>query len=154
MEASHIARKCTESVNLVTGGSSDEHRVTITWHDGHQSVFHTIWLRDNCSCDSCGDHSGCHRFFELNMMPDGLSNHVSLNDDLVKIDWEKEGHTTVFDAAWLRSHCYSDRERLTRRHKPVVWDSSLTEYLPRVNYPDALEKPEQLLEIYLSLIHI
>lgn len=81
-------------------------------------------------------------------MPDGLSNRVSLNDDLVKIDWVKEGHTTVFDAAWLRSHCYSDQERLTRRHKPVLWDSSLTEDLPRVNYPDALEKPEQLLEIY------
>ena len=68
MEASHIARKCTESVNLVTGVSSDEHSVTITWHDGHQSVFHTVWLRDNCSCDLCGDHSGGHRFFELNML--------------------------------------------------------------------------------------
>ena len=85
MEASHIARKCTESVNLVTGVSSDEHSVTITWHDGHQSVFHTIWLRDNCSCDSCGDHSGGHRFFELNMMSDELSNHVSLNGNVVKI---------------------------------------------------------------------
>ena len=119
MEASHIARKCTESVNLVTGVSSDEHSVTITWHDGHQSVFHTIWLRDNCSCDSCGDHSGGHRFFELNMMSDELSNHVSLNGNVVKIDWVKEGHTTVFDTAWLRGHCYSDQERISRRHKLV-----------------------------------
>ena len=148
MEASHIARKCTESVNLVTGVSSDEHSVTITWHDGHQSVFHTIWLRDNCSCDSCGDHSGGHRFFELNMMSDELSNHVSLNGNVVKIDWVREGHTTVFDTAWLRSHCYSDQERISRRHKLVLWNASLTEDLPRVNYPDALEKPEQLLEIY------
>ena len=58
MKASHIPRESLEFAGLVTEVMSDERRATITWHDGHQSVFHTIWLRDNCSCDSCGDHSG------------------------------------------------------------------------------------------------
>ena len=148
MEASHIPRKSTEPANLVRAINSNARTVTITWQDGHQSVFHTIWLRDNCSCIACGDHSGGHRFFELNMMPDELSNQVTFNDDMIKIEWIKEGHTTVFATAWLRSHCYSEQERLGRRHAPVLWDASFTEDLPKVNYPDTWEKRERLLEVY------
>ena len=148
MKASHIPRESLESAGLVTEVMSDERRATITWHDGHQSVFHTIWLRDNCSCDLCGDHSGGHRFFELNMMPGELTNRISFDGNLIKIDWLKEAHSTVFDAAWLRSHCYSNQERARRRHKPVLWDAGLTECLPHVSYPAALEDQEQLLAIY------
>ena len=148
MKASHILRESLESAGLVTEVMSDERRATITWHDGHQSVFHTIWLRDNCSCDSCGDHSGGHRFFELNMMPGDLANRISFDGNLIKIDWLKEAHSTVFDAAWLRSHCYSNQERARRRHKPVLWDAGLTECLPHVSYPAALEDQEHLLAIY------
>ena len=137
MKASHIPREDLRSVGLVTNVASEEHSATITWHDGHQSVFHTVWLRDNCSCDSCGDHSGGHRFFELNMLPGELTNGISFSGNLIKIDWLKEGHSTVFDATWLRSHCYSDQERVSRRHKPVLWDAGLTKHLPSVSYPAA-----------------
>ena len=148
MQASHIPRESLEFAALVTEVMSDERRATITWHDGHQSIFHTIGLRDNCSCDSCGDHSGGHRFFELNMMPGDLANRISFDGNLIKIDWLKEPHSTVFDAAWLRSHCYSNQERARRRNKPVLWDAGLTKCLPHVSYPAALEDQEQLLAIY------
>ena len=148
MKASHIPRESLASVGWVTEVESDAYSATITWHDGHQSVFHTVWLRDNCSCDSCGDHSGGHRFFELNMMPGELSNRISFNGNLIKIDWLKEGHSTVFDAAWLRSHCYSDQERAGRRHQPVLWDAELAKHLPSVSYTAAREDQAQLLQIY------
>ena len=51
MKASHIRRESLASVGWVTEVASDAHSATITWHDGYQSVFHTVWLRDNCSCD-------------------------------------------------------------------------------------------------------
>ena len=151
MKASHIPRESLESAGWVTEAASDAHSATITWHDGHQSVFHTVWLRDNCSCDSCGDHSGGHRFFELNMMPGELTNRISFDGNLIKIDWLKEAHSTVFDAAWLRSHCYSDQERASRRPQPVLWDAELAKHLPRVSYPAAREDQAQLLKIYDSV---
>jgi len=40
MKASHIPRESLESAGLVTEVMSDERRATITWHDGHQSIFH------------------------------------------------------------------------------------------------------------------
>jgi len=71
------------------------------------------------------------------MLPGELTNGISFSGNLIKIDWLKEGHSTVFDAAWLRSHCYSDQERVSRRHKPVLWDARLTKHLPSVSYPAA-----------------
>ena len=28
---------------------------TVTWTDAHESIFHYVWLRFNCACDTCGD---------------------------------------------------------------------------------------------------
>ena len=76
MQASHIARNRVEPGNTVSAVEGTCSGVTINWQDGHRSVFHPIWLRDNCSCDDCGDHSGGHRFFELNMLPEDLTNRI------------------------------------------------------------------------------
>lgn len=148
LEASHIARARVEPENLVTGVYSDARKVTIDWADGHRSEFHTVWLRDNCSCESCGDHSGGHRFFELNMLPQKLANNASVEDGLLKIQWIEDGHVTQFDTAWLRSHCYSSEERGRRRHRPVLWDAAFTSNLPSVSYAEALNSNTQLLRIY------
>ena len=102
MQASHVARNRAEPENLVTGLESKQGAVTIDWCDGHQSVFHPVWLRDNCSCDMCGDHSGGHRFFELNMLPKDLTSQIDLVDGLVRIKWVDE-HVTTYDPSWLRS---------------------------------------------------
>ena len=67
MKASHVARYRAETEYLIKGVKSNQQGVEVEWCDGHRSIFHSIWLRDNCSCDQCGDHSGGHRFFELNM---------------------------------------------------------------------------------------
>ncbi|MBX2867329.1 MAG: TauD/TfdA family dioxygenase [Acidiferrobacterales bacterium] len=148
MEASHIARERIEPENRVRDIRSDENKVTIEWGDGHQSEFHTVWLRDNCSCEDCGDHSGGHRFFELNMLPERLANETTAEEGFIKICWEEDGHITLFDSAWLRNHCYSDQERNHRRQKPILWDASFINHLPSVTYASALQSDSQLLRVY------
>ena len=125
MLASHIARHSTDKACLVTSLTSDERCLNVDWADGHRSQFHLIWLRDNCSCDECGDHSGGHRFFELNLLPCSFQNKASLVDGMVEIEWLEDGHSTVFDPAWLRAHCYDSGERTRRRHQPVTWMARL-----------------------------
>ena len=68
MKAAHVARGRIEAQYQIEFIRGSQQEVEIEWQDGHRSTFHTIWLRDNCSCDKCGDHSGGHRFFELNML--------------------------------------------------------------------------------------
>ena len=147
MQASHIARNRTEPENLVTSVESNRSAVTLNWCDGHQSLFHPVWLRDNCSCEQCGDHSGGHRFFELNMLPKDLTSQITLVDGLVKIEWADQ-HVTTYDPSWLRSHCHSDQERHKRRPKPVLWDASFASELPQVDYRQAQKDRNELLKLY------
>jgi len=151
MQAAHIARQPVEPKHRVATIENDNDKLIIHWIDGHQSIFHTIWLRDNCSCEECGDHSGGHRFFELNMLPDSLANEVTQIDGMIKITWTVDGHVTLYDPGWLRSHCYSKQERQSRRHHPVVWDASITQNLPQVDYERATYDRAELLKLYDSI---
>lgn len=148
MKASHVARRRIEAEFQIDNIRSSEQKIEIDWHDGHRSTFPAIWLRDNCSCNECGDHSGGHRFFELNMLPNRLDNTVTHADGLVKIAWTNDGHNTFYDTAWLRCHCTSPQERSKRRIKPALWDASLTGNVPEVNYLKAIEDPSELLKLY------
>ena len=148
MEASHIPRHCPQAEYQLTSVHRDPDKIRFNWGDGYQSGFHTIWLRDNCSCEMCGDHSGGHRFFELNMLPDNLDYQVSHTDQMVEIRWTADDHISRFNTAWLRSHCQSDQERNKRRSNPQLWDASFTQSLPRVSYPDAQQKESELLKIF------
>ncbi len=151
MQASHVARNRTETAYEITAIESDEHLLRIDWDDGHRSEFHMVWLRDNCSCEECGDHSGGHRFFELGMLPDSYSNEANLVDGMVQIKWLEGHHVTKFDPAWLRAHCYADNERRKRRHHPITWDASITGNVPEVDYPKAREDDAELLKLYDSV---
>ena len=145
MYAASVARHCWADSTSITHARSDAKDVTIDWADGHRSTFHAIWLRDNCSCETCGDHSGGHRFFELNAMPADLSNSVVLENGLLKIRWHADDHLTAYDPAWLRAHCYSENERAKRRSGPVTWDASMTGKLPKADYALASRDDTELL---------
>lgn len=148
MQSAHIARHREGSENAVANLSSDARTVRMDWQDGHRSVFHTIWLRDNCSCDACGDHSGGHRFWELNMAPQSFANEVAVIDGMVQITWTEEGHITTFDPAWLRAHCYSDAARSERRHRPTTWDASIAGQLPEADYALAQTDDTERLKVF------
>lgn len=151
MQASHVARHRTDPANTVSTIRSNDRKLTIDWDDSHRSTFHTIWLRDNCSCDECGDHSGGHRFFELGLLPGILANNVTLADGMVRIQWQADGHVTTFDPAWLRAHCLVDSERAKRRHKPITWDASITGQVPDIDYPTALNDDAERLKLHDSV---
>ena len=148
MQAANVARHLSDPETLITRMENTGRALTIDWADGHRSVFHTVWLRDNCACEACGDHSGGHRFFELNELPDTLENTAVMAGDMVQIRWEADGHVTHYDPAWLRAHCYSDTERANRRHQPVTWDASLTGHVPEVDYALATRNEVELLKLH------
>ena len=151
MLAAHVARDHSDPESTVAAMESDERLLTVDWGDGHRSAFHTIWLRDNCSCDDCGDHGGGHRFFELGALPGSFAHEACLAGGLIRIVWTADGHVTTFDPAWLRAHCYADSERAKRFHKPVTWDAALTGKLPRADYAKARGDGRELLRLYDSV---
>ncbi len=68
--------------------------IAILWEGGNHSLFHHIWLRDNCTCPQCGDRSGGHRYLELGSIdPDIAPDELSIDSTgSLQIRWQGDGH--------------------------------------------------------------
>ena len=152
----------THDRNVITQVECNEHRLNIMWADGHQSRFHHLWLRDNCFCSECGDTWTGRRFVMLtDFDPDISPESADIDDEgNLCVTWSGDSHRSHYDAAWLRSHCYSPQERDRRRCRPLLWDRSLIEKLPATNYDKVSTNDDSLLHLYellrdygIALVH-
>lgn len=148
--------------NSITRVETAARSVLVDWVDGHQSVFHHVWLRFNCGCDQCGDlDSGIGTLMITDVPEDITAREVRLDESgHLLIEWEIDGHRSSFDPVWLRTHCYSDRERERRRHHPCLWDASLMDKLPRCDYEQVMTDDssrlklfEQIRDLGFSIMH-
>jgi alpha-ketoglutarate-dependent taurine dioxygenase len=107
--------------------------IRLMWADGHVSVFHYMWLRDNCACPACGDHTSGSRFQQLLAIPDDISPLIcELGSSVLRICWT-DRHESHYTTSWLRNNCYSDSERSNRKLIEILWDGTLSE-IPSVDY--------------------
>jgi len=111
--------------------------IVIDWADGHKSLFHHIWLRDNCHCVACGNAAIGFRYLRVSdISPDVAPATVGLDDaGNLNITWEPGHHQSQYQAVWLRRNCYSAAERARRRHRPKLWDGTLNQ-LPEISYSE------------------
>ena len=136
--------------NVIERIETGERWLNLYWADGHRSRFHHRWLRDNCFCSKCGETWTGRRYVMLtDFDPDvhPLSSELDPEGNLA-ITWSGDSHRSVFEAAWLRRHCYSTEERNRRRHRPILWDHTLIEKLPEVEYADVCAGELSLLHLY------
>ncbi len=138
---------------VITSAEQSGKGITLTFSDGHSALFHNIWLRDCCYCDECGDSYSSKRYIvpsDLNLADRPVGVLVTETGGLA-ITWETGSHKSEYDGAWLRRHCYDDATRDARRHKPLLWDSTLTETLPEVDFAAAAETDEGRMQLYRNL---
>ena len=110
-----------ENTGLATAKLSDR-LIDVGWKNGKSSSFHTIWLRDNCRCERCGDPVIGRRNLRLTGLD--LTTHatsVSVSEDLMKITWQ-DGHQSEYTGDWLHDYAYDDDSRQSRSFKPVLWN--------------------------------
>lgn len=138
---------------VITHAEQSDKGITLTFSDGHSALFHNIWLRDCCYCETCGDSYSSKRYIvpsDLNLADKPVEFSVTETGGLA-ITWETGNHLSKYDGAWLRRHCYDDASRDARRHKPVIWDSSLMANLPEVEFDAAANTDEGRLQLYRNL---
>ena len=136
--------------NTITRIETGERWLNLHWADGHRSRFHHLWLRDNCFCSECGETWTGRRYvmltdFALDIHP--LSSELDPEGNLAVI-WSGHSHRSVFEAPWLRRHCNSVEERNRRRHRPILWNHTLIEKLPEVEYAQVCSSESSLLHLY------
>ncbi len=109
--------------------------VRLDWSDGDSAMLATIWLRDNCRCDLCGDTASGHRFVSLSQFdwyPEVAG--VSLdNEGVLGIAWA-DGHVSRYGPAWLVRH-----GRQAIRWEPRLWDAATPPDLVRLDSKSATD---------------
>jgi gamma-butyrobetaine dioxygenase len=144
----------TGSRNRIDSVEHGERKLHIHWGDGHRSVFHYVWLRDNCSCAACGESSTLQRRIDglLRIPSDVTPSKVEVDDARrLKIHWSPDQHQTLFEPTWLREHCYSKAERERRRHKPILWGKELGSRIPTADFDAVVRDDARRLEAMLLL---
>lgn len=133
-------------VNLLADG------LETLWDDDRISQYHFLWLRDNCPCSKCVHPGTREQMFEVVDAPDDLAaESVSLDaSGALSVRWS-DGHGSVYEAGWLRSHAYdflSRSERADRLHSASPWESNLL--IPTFDYASVMSSNSVLLEWLLA----
>jgi alpha-ketoglutarate-dependent taurine dioxygenase len=124
--------------------------IVLAWDDGQRSTFHHIWLRDNCTCDECGDRSGGHRYLELGSIdPDIFPDDVSIDSSgALRIRWHGDSHLTRYSPDWLRTHAYSNQAIVARQPQTVFWDARLNGTIPQWDYEQIITDDSSRLQMF------
>ncbi len=130
-----------------------ERAFNVEWSDGHESVFHFVWLRFNCACETCGDLDSGIGTVMMADIPKDVSPREARVDDRggLCVVWNHDGHESRFDPQWLRAYCYSEAARLARRHRPKLWNASFIDRLPSFDYVQVVEDDAARLEAFEHL---
>jgi gamma-butyrobetaine dioxygenase len=112
----------------------DGARLVVDWDDGQRSVFHGLWLRDNCGCAECRHPSG-QRLVEVQALAESPRIVTAETvDDRIEARFD-DGHAGRWQSGWLREHCYSGAGE--DRQSPLrLWDASLQDALPEFGWDD------------------
>lgn len=124
--------------------------IRLIWSDGRESLFHHVWLRDNCP-DSRHPETWERIKDVLGLDPETRVIDVALaTDGAVSVTWN-DGHRGCFARDWLRRHCYCDAARHERRPAPVTWTGGLGAKPPRAAH-DAIMATDAGLLNFLSIL--
>ena len=99
-----------------TGITADRKQsvLTITWNDGHLSMYPFGLVRAACPCAECrGSHDKMGAVPDLDVFnkayPDGLSAQIrnleAVGSYAITIEWEDGHHTGIYSWRYLRALC-------------------------------------------------
>lgn len=111
--------------------------LSVEYANGRRSLFHSIWLRDNCRCDACGMPETGRRTLRLTGLDLSVvaTRAVIGRDDTLEIDWS-DGHRSRFTGEWLKTHAYDDAARRERAFRPRIWDDAVRKSPPVMSFPE------------------
>ena len=114
-------------------------QLDVHWDDGRASVFHAIWLRDNCACGKCKHPKALERtymFFDHTQPEIKAIQVVQGMGVVVEFLQGTEQHSSQFSWSWLRHHCYSKEALAERQPIKRLWDAQHQHNLVVVDFND------------------
>ncbi|KAI5958498.1 uncharacterized protein KGF55_005758 [Candida pseudojiufengensis] len=136
----------------VKGVTPIENTLEINWQGDQKSIYHNIWLRDNCHCSECYYPITKQRLLnsatiDINIKPKS----VNVKEGKVEIVWDTD-HSSTYDVDWLRIHSYNPRlipldKKLKDDDdvlKQKLWQvKDIKDDLPQVDYNKIMQSSDE-----------
>jgi gamma-butyrobetaine dioxygenase len=121
--------------------------LSLEWGDRGQSVFHAVWLRDNCRCERCGIPETGRRQARLTAIDLSISVlDATINGDKLAIKWS-DGIEGAFYINWLRQNAYDSESRKNRSYVPTLWTDTTRDSPPLLEYSSVNQNDQAFLEM-------
>ncbi|XP_054555300.1 gamma-butyrobetaine dioxygenase [Talpa occidentalis] len=130
------------------------HLLQILWHDGAESLYPAVWLRDNCQCPDCYLNSAKARKLLIEALDVNIGiKSLTFDRKKVYVTWPDE-HYSEFEATWLKKRCFSQKARENLQKELFLpecqyWGSELQ--LPTLDFEDVLRSDEHAYKWLFSL---
>ena len=139
------------SIKTVTKKKST---LEVDWSDGEKSIFHFMWLRDNCP--SAHDKDTRHRMFNILKISTGINpKKYSIKEDgKLEIEWSEGNHTSYYEPNWLRNNCYTIKNKQQYLSPYKLWNHSLQNDLNKISidHKEIINSEEGLIR-WLEFLH-
>ncbi len=118
----------------------------IEWKDGKKSIFHYMWLRDNCP-------SGIHptarqRIFNFLSVSENIHpiSYTIKKNKKLEIVWSEQNHKSVYNLSWLRKNCYTIKNIQKYKSPYILWNNNLNNNLEKISikYDEIISSNEGL----------
>ncbi len=128
--------------------NSEERLIQLTWGDGHQSIFHMIWLRDEDRSAASYDEATGQRLTDTAALPLDIGAteiRVVEGGRRLLVEWNRVVagvERSGFDSNFLRSHCVGSAEHRGADDCALppyayTWGKELETLLPTLSVPFA-----------------
>ncbi len=107
--------------------------VSIIWEDNKKSLFHFLWLRDNCPTSFHPD-TRMRIFNILSVSKDIHPMKIKKEKNRLIIHWSENNHISKYDLKWLRNHCYTNNNSQSTISKNIFWKNNLKSKLSLISF--------------------
>ena len=107
--------------------------VSIIWEDNKKSLFHFLWLRDNCPTSFHPD-TRMRIFNILSVSKDIHPMKIKKEKNRLIIHWSENNHISKYDLKWLRNHCYTNNNNQSTISKNIFWKNNLKSKLSLISF--------------------
>ena len=118
---------------LIEKISKNNKSFKIKWKDGENSVFHFIWLRDNCP--KAFHPTARQRTFNFLNVSENIhpKNYLINTNGNLEILWSEDNYKSIYEASWLRKNCYTINNKKKFKSPYVFWDNKLEKKINKVS---------------------
>jgi len=107
--------------------------VSIIWEDNKKSLFHFLWLRDNCPTSFHPD-TRMRIFNILSVSKDIHPMKIKKEKNRLIIHWSENNHISKYDLKWLRNHCYTNKNSQSTISKNIFWKNNFKSKLCLISF--------------------